>query len=163
MVYVNDAICNGCGECIEVCPTGALILQTNHAFIDQDLCLECYACVESCPQGAIILSAEMPINQDVIKIPEAVPDYSVSQIQHSEQISVRDMILPTISSMLLWTGRELVPRLADMALGYLDRRIQSSQSAPMQKLDMRRRSQVSMSEREGRRKRLRQRRRRNSR
>jgi hypothetical protein len=33
------------------------------------------------------------------------------------------MLLPAIGSVLLWTGRELVPRLADMALAALDRRI----------------------------------------
>ena len=163
MVRVDDTLCNGCGECIEVCPTGALILRNNHAFIDQNLCLDCDACVDTCPQGAILLSEGMPINRDVIRIPEAVPDYSVSQLQHSEQTSVRDIVFPAIGSLLLWTGRELVPRLADLALGYLDRRIQSSQPAPMQKLDMRLSSQISMSGREGRRKRLHLRRRRNSR
>jgi hypothetical protein len=43
----------------------------------------------------------------------------------------------------LWTGQELVPRVADLALGYLDRWIQSSQSTPTQSFVRRRNRQPS--------------------
>jgi ferredoxin len=163
MVYVNDAICNGCGECIDICPTNALIFQNNRAFIDQDLCQECGVCIDICPKGAILLAQPLPVGREVIQVPATPPDYSTSLVNCAERVPVREMVLPVIGSVLLWTGRELVPRLADLALGILDRRIQSSQSAPTQKVGMQSNRQVSTSTRGDSRGRRRRQRRRNNR
>jgi ferredoxin len=132
VIYVNDTVCSGCGECIDICPTGALTFQNSRAFIDQERCQGCDVCLDVCPEGAILYGENLPAAQEVIRIPE-VP----AQVEPSEQLGLRDIALPAINSLLLWTGRELVPRLADMALGYLDQRIKRSQSATPQKLDLR--------------------------
>jgi len=128
MVYINDADCNGCGECVDLCPTGALILQSNHAFIHQDICQGCEICMDACPQGAILIGEHYPASEEVIRIPAISEPESYSLTEPAERISVREMVLPAIGSVLVWTGRELVPRLADLALGALDRRIQSANS-----------------------------------
>jgi ferredoxin len=134
MVYVNSTACNGCGDCIDVCPTGALIFQNRRAFIQQDLCEGCDVCIDACPQGAILSEEALPVSQEVIQIPQA-PAVSLTSLA---RVPIRDMVLPAIGSMLLWTGRELVPRLAEMALGYLDRRNQSpAPDLNNQNLDMR--------------------------
>jgi hypothetical protein len=39
---------------------------------------------------------------------------------------IRSVVLPMLGSVLLWTGRELMPRLADLALKTLDQRILSA-------------------------------------
>ena len=50
---VKYELCEGCGDCIETCPCGAIELKENKAVIDSDLCADCGACVDSCPTHAI--------------------------------------------------------------------------------------------------------------
>ncbi len=45
--------CNGCGECIEVCPTSALRIDGEHKHIDQLSCLPCGECQKVCPEQAL--------------------------------------------------------------------------------------------------------------
>ena len=123
MLFVNTQICNGCGKCIEACPISAISMQHNLAFIDQDICQGCAACVDACPQGAILSGERLTAPPEIIRLPAVS-----AQIEPGEQVSLHSMVLPAISSLLLWTGRELVPRLANAALGYLDQRLQTSQS-----------------------------------
>lgn len=136
MVYVDVKVCTGCGECVEVCQTGALIFQNNCAYIDQKLCQGCEICVEACPINAIISEEVVFENRDVIRIPEKAPAQFIPIGERSELPSARDMILPAVGSLMMWTGRELLPRLADLALGYLDQQIRSSQHATIQNPQM---------------------------
>jgi NAD-dependent dihydropyrimidine dehydrogenase PreA subunit len=51
---INAKLCNGCGACVEVCPTAVLAMQSGKAaIVDADACIECRACEASCPTGAI--------------------------------------------------------------------------------------------------------------
>ena len=49
--------CNGCGECVSVCPVGAIRMTEtdsgNKIEIDRSLCTNCLKCVEACPTGAM--------------------------------------------------------------------------------------------------------------
>jgi NAD-dependent dihydropyrimidine dehydrogenase PreA subunit len=157
MVYINDAACNGCGECAEVCPNSALVIQNNQAVILQELCEECEICIDACPQSAILSAQELPDSRDVIQVPVSFPERPILLNEHSDRVSMRDRVLPVVGSVLLWSGRELLPRLADVALGYLDRRIQYSSSVPDRAFAAKRDRQVMMSNRKGRRVRRRQR------
>lgn len=158
MVIINDTDCNGCGECVDVCPNGALILQNNHAFINQEFCQGCEICLDACPQGAILTGEHHPVASEVIRIP-AVPEREPSWLtETAEPIPLREMVFPAISSVLVWTGRELVPRLADFALGVLDRRIQTANSVPNNQYPMQHSRNFSTSTRGRRRGRRRQRR-----
>ena len=130
MVTINDAKCNGCGICVDGCPTGALILQNNHAFIHKELCQECHDCVDVCPHGAILVGAKYPAAEDVIRIPVNPEPALETLAEPAEQMPLREVLLPTIGSVLLWTGRELAPRLAVLALAALDRRIQTANLPP---------------------------------
>jgi ferredoxin len=158
MVFVNTEFCNGCGDCVSVCPNGAMILQNNHAFIDQELCQGCEICVDSCLQGAILIGERAPIGSEVIKIPSVAPKEIATVPEQYHHTSLQNAILPTIGSALMWTARELIPRLADLALGYVDRRIQSSHPIPIQTLERQRNSPDSIPM-HGRRRRKRRRRR----
>ena len=45
--------CNGCAECLEVCPTGAVTTEDRKAIISKDLCLDCNACFKVCKFKAL--------------------------------------------------------------------------------------------------------------
>ena len=54
--YIDQALCVGCGECVPLCPMGAIDdVGRETAWIDPDECAECGTCVRSrvCPEDAI--------------------------------------------------------------------------------------------------------------
>lgn len=53
---VDKTKCNGCGECVDVCPVSVFEMQSGKSEpINQDECLGCESCVEVCEQSAITL------------------------------------------------------------------------------------------------------------
>lgn len=57
--YVDPNKCDGCGKCVDICPSDIMHL-SNSIFsgrkasnIEPNYCWECYACVKECPQHAI--------------------------------------------------------------------------------------------------------------
>jgi Ni,Fe-hydrogenase III small subunit/NAD-dependent dihydropyrimidine dehydrogenase PreA subunit len=51
---IDDASCNGCAECIAVCPTGAI--SGEPISIDTGRCVFCSDCVRACPRHSISFS-----------------------------------------------------------------------------------------------------------
>jgi len=51
--YVIADLCNGCGECVKICPVNAITMQECKAKIDPFQCVGCGACVPVCPLEAI--------------------------------------------------------------------------------------------------------------
>ncbi len=128
MIYIDSVRCNGCGECIGVCPVGAIALLGDAASIEDSLCEGCETCIDVCPQGAIVYgeAIEPVVSAEMVPVPAPAP-------VHPAPASLREWALPTIGSALLWTGREVVPRLASLALDLLERRSRSaSRTLPMQ-------------------------------
>lgn len=56
MISVDRQACDGCGLCVDICPTGTLQLVDDMIQVDSSLCDECYACVDVCPQQALVPS-----------------------------------------------------------------------------------------------------------
>lgn len=56
MPQIDPNLCNGCGACIERCPTGALGWHDGKAaLVNPQQCTYCAACESICPTNAIVL------------------------------------------------------------------------------------------------------------
>lgn len=54
--FVNMTRCDGCGHCVDICPSDIMHIdrKTRRAFnIEPNMCWECFSCVKACPQNAI--------------------------------------------------------------------------------------------------------------
>jgi NAD-dependent dihydropyrimidine dehydrogenase PreA subunit len=120
MIVIHTECCDGCGVCIEVCPTGALYLVDGKATVDGTLCRDCQACIAACPTEAI-LSAE-PVTTSAaepVRVPVLRPEPELVLVETYSPVPLRAKALPVVGTALVWTAREIVPRLADY---FLDRR-----------------------------------------
>ncbi|TMK17242.1 MAG: adenylyl-sulfate reductase subunit beta [Alphaproteobacteria bacterium] len=54
--FVYMTSCDGCGHCVDICPSDIMHIDTTYrrAYnIEPNMCWECYSCVKACPQNAI--------------------------------------------------------------------------------------------------------------
>ncbi len=57
IVNVDHDKCDGCEECINVCPTAVFELNDNKSnLVNPDECVGCMSCVEACPNQAITVN-----------------------------------------------------------------------------------------------------------
>ena len=123
MIKINTERCNGCGECVDVCPTGAVYLVGGKATVEPTLCHDCEACIAACPTGAIALATLEEAMVEPVRVPAPRPEPQVIQVKtKSAQAPFRHSVLPVIVGALAWGWREIVPRLAEYLLYDLDRR-----------------------------------------
>lgn len=47
---INGNLCNRCGACAKLCPTG--VIDADSLKINEQKCLRCYGCVKGCPKSA---------------------------------------------------------------------------------------------------------------
>ncbi len=59
---INSELCNGCGLCLTVCPSGTLTLKQGKATVTGNESLGCGHCAAICPTGAITVKANSPLN-----------------------------------------------------------------------------------------------------
>ena len=52
-VKVDLEKCNGCGTCVDECPSDAIEIVDEKAKIDEEECIDCGSCVDECEQGAL--------------------------------------------------------------------------------------------------------------
>jgi len=108
-VWLDETYCTGCGTCVEVCPTGALILVEGKAHLDDALCRGCEACIQACPVGALRPVLEIEAVPTAPRVPDTVPQ--------SSPASPRVGLLAT----LVATGVELAVQAAPLVLQSLGR------------------------------------------
>ena len=53
--FIYPDLCDGCGACIQVCPSNAITLTDRKASVDPFLCSGCGGCIPECPKEAIDL------------------------------------------------------------------------------------------------------------
>jgi nitroreductase/NAD-dependent dihydropyrimidine dehydrogenase PreA subunit len=56
-IEIDMDLCNGCGLCVNVCPTGTISLREGKASVSGDESILCGHCEAVCPQGAIRVTA----------------------------------------------------------------------------------------------------------
>ena len=53
-IEVNEALCTGCGSCVEACPMHILVIKNDKANpINSEDCMSCQLCEVECPIQAI--------------------------------------------------------------------------------------------------------------
>lgn len=55
VTVVDEALCAGCGDCVERCPFAALSLPEDVCVVDQVRCVGCGVCATVCPSEALSL------------------------------------------------------------------------------------------------------------
>lgn len=131
MIAIDVLRCTGCGVCVELCPTGALYLVDGKAAVDPALCRECEACLAACPREAITLATHEVPAPEPSRVPAVRPEPALIRVPTLPASSrsgtpapppaLRARVLPALGTVLAWTGREIVPRLAGIFLDRLDR------------------------------------------
>jgi len=54
IVTIDNDKCQGCGECVDICPNEVLVVENEKAIVkNPDDCAGCESCVETCPEEAI--------------------------------------------------------------------------------------------------------------
>jgi len=124
MVYVKVDACEGCGACVQVCPTGAVRLFAGKAIINAQLCTACEACVGACPADAITVAGSLA---------QAVP--ADAQFPATARPEQKTQSAP--GGLALWTGialalveHRIVPRLADAFVVALEQWLSRPKPAP---------------------------------
>ena len=59
-VYLDSALCDGCGICVRICPARAFSLEEGRAVFTGECTLACDHCAAACPRQAIEVAIEKP-------------------------------------------------------------------------------------------------------
>jgi uncharacterized protein (DUF362 family)/Pyruvate/2-oxoacid:ferredoxin oxidoreductase delta subunit len=80
---VNRERCNGCGQCIRICPKKTIVMSRGKARIDDGNCILCYCCHEMCDARAIELKRSLG-GRAIVRLVEHRPrDEAISEPSHN--------------------------------------------------------------------------------
>lgn len=52
---VDEDGCNGCSDCVDICPVNAITIENDLAVVDKDWCVGCGLCITRCEVQTIRL------------------------------------------------------------------------------------------------------------
>lgn len=124
-IQVVSELCSCCGNCVEACPVGAIRLEGQQAKIEDGLCTQCEACVGACPNGAIV-STSMPVlhsSAAVLATTQAgrMPDTANTTVFDSTHSN--RSLAPVAGAVLAFLGSDVAPRLVDLLVTTLERKL----------------------------------------
>jgi Fe-S-cluster-containing hydrogenase component 2 len=132
VIWVDQALCAGCGACVGACSAGAIRLVDQRAVVDEALCVPCAACAAACPNGAIDL-LPLPVQSAVTAVPPASdlqPATAQLPAAQPEPVSLARSLVSLTGTALACLGRELAPRLAEVLVALLERRLTQPAADP---------------------------------
>ena len=105
MIDIDHILCDGCGACVDICPTNAILLSAGKASIKQAFCKECRVCMNACPQGAIQAVEQIRVIENKSAKPYSAP---ASDAITTDQPSVISSLLGAVinSGLALGTSAE---------------------------------------------------------
>ena len=120
MYRVDEAICTGCGGCVDACPVGTIALVDRRARIDDAACIDCGSCARACPQGAILMVDACPVIQPYASLTAVAPVKASAEdapLVHRPGVEVLpaeprpSRFWPMVSGAFVWAARELLPEV----------------------------------------------------
>ena len=125
MIQVDSDLCAGCGVCMQVCRVEAIHLLDQRVVIDAGSCTQCEACVNACPNGAIA-SIPIPFHNSPAM---ALATTQTGMIPASTKTVLPEVVHPNRSlapvagAALAFLGSEVAPRMLDLLITTLERRL----------------------------------------
>jgi NAD-dependent dihydropyrimidine dehydrogenase PreA subunit len=122
-IQVNEALCQSCGACVEVCPHEAIRLIDHIPMIYDELCTDCGECVRVCPSEALSIS-----------VPERLPmalerQPMLEQATEGPPGPFLQKAIPWVSGALIFLGKQVADHLALAIVSRLESRSQGSEPA----------------------------------
>jgi NAD-dependent dihydropyrimidine dehydrogenase PreA subunit len=125
IIQVYQELCTGCGTCVDVCSEEAIRLVDNRAMIDDSLCIQCEACIEACQNNAIVEFPKPERSSAILNLPLPVsgPISLRNQPMQRESKAPARGLAPLAGAALAFLGSEVAPRLVDVLITTLERRL----------------------------------------
>ena len=143
MIYVDTDRCNGCGDCVEACPTGAMRIVAGKATVNAEVCRECETCMSACPVGAIMSVTEPVSESRIVATEQRVAQPGVYAGALSPVVRRPTRVLPWLGAAAGFLGRQIVPRVVDALLDAWDRRGEGGTASALDGVPLNRSSRIA--------------------
>jgi len=120
------AECDSCGECVAVCPEGALSVEPREGLVvlDAAICTHCDICVEACPYDSTPLAGHEPVLGVLEQIRAAAPFISGVTVSGGEPTLQPNFLVELLSTLK-----------GEPSLSHLTTLVDSNGSAPREVWD----------------------------
>lgn len=109
---VDQSSCTGCRTCYKSCPSGAIIMEGNRAFIMAKKCIGCGKCIIVCPEKTINISW----NETTAVLQEKMAEYTAGALKGKEGKAVFVNFITQVSPSCDCYGHTDAPIVPDVGI-----------------------------------------------